>query len=122
MAEVLCPLGSTGRAQRMCLENAKWSVEADLSGCVSSVFQSFLSEVKQMLDSGLFIHSELIDDIRRHVRVDKLLGGDLIQLADLLYKINVHNIRFTNEHNERLLEDVVKIGNLVEKLILYTFR
>jgi hypothetical protein len=75
-----------------------------------------------MLDSGLFIHSELIDDIRRHVRVDKLLGGDLIQLADLLYKINVHNIRFTNEHNERLLEDVVKIGNLVEKLILYTFR
>lgn len=110
LANVACPLGSHGRAQRMCLSSGQWSVETDLSECVSSTFQNLQNDFKQTWNSDFMVLVDLVEDLQQFIRTEKLLGGDLIQLSHLLHQINHHNSKFANVYNRLQLSETSKVS------------
>ncbi|KAI6184827.1 Latrophilin-like protein 1 [Aphelenchoides bicaudatus] len=106
IASVQCPLGSRGHAQRMCLPSGQWVVETDLSGCVSSSFTNLQEEFQRIWNTGFMVNVELLEDLRRLVRTEKLLSGDLVQLSELLYQVAIHSEKFTSVYNRRPLNEI----------------
>ncbi|KAI6218773.1 Latrophilin-2 [Aphelenchoides besseyi] len=108
--ETVCPLGSHGKARRFCRSNGQWSEEVDLSDCITTSFRSLQKDLQQTWKSDFLVPIELLEDVQKHVRHEKLLGGDLIELAETLSRIQNHNHRFpASVHNQPQLSTTAKI-------------
>jgi hypothetical protein len=56
------------------------------------------------------VNVELVEDLQRFVRTDRLFGGDLVHLAELLFQIAKHNEQFTSVYNRRPLAEISTVS------------